>query len=53
MRNICILEMVNFDGYVSFKNQKPVFALAGCVTFHRDSRNSRASPLLMADFRIG
>jgi hypothetical protein len=28
MRNICIIELVSFDGYLCFKNQKLVFALA-------------------------
>jgi hypothetical protein len=51
MRSICIIDIVNFDGYL-FLKMKTLFLPSQAVTFHRDSRNSRASPLLMADFRI-
>jgi hypothetical protein len=40
--------MVDFDGYL-FQKIKNVFLPSQVVTFHRDSRNSRASPLLMTD----
>jgi hypothetical protein len=52
MRSICIIEIVNFDGY-NFSKVKNQFLPSQAVTFHRDSRTSRASPLLMADFGIG
>jgi hypothetical protein len=52
MRSKCIIEIVNFNEYLFFKN-KNLFLPSQALTFHRDSRNSRASPLLMADYRIG
>jgi hypothetical protein len=36
-----------------FSKIKNMFMPSQAVAFHRDSRNSRASPVLMADSRIG
>jgi hypothetical protein len=36
-----------------FSKIQTLFLPSQAVNFHRDSRNSRASPLLMAEFKIG